>query len=165
MKTPPKTLDLEKILGALDREKVKFLLVGGMAAIGHGMNYATTDVDFCYQRGEKNLQAIVRALETVHPQLRVPGGSLPFLFDAKSLSNGLNFTLDTDWGWIDLLGELEGVGNYETLLPRSVKFEFYGVMVDTIGLDDLIRAKETAGRTKDKLHLLELNKIKEGIKI
>lgn len=154
-------LDLEKILKALEKEKVKFLLVGGIAAIGHGMNYVTDDVDICYQRDKENLTSLVKALKPAHPRLRLPGGDLPFLFDEKTLKNGLNFTLQSDWGPIDLLGELQGVGNYDFLIANAVQYEFYGVLSDTISLDELIRAKETAGRTKDKLHLLELEAIRE----
>lgn len=154
-------LNLEKILKALEKEKVKFLLVGGMAAIGHGMNYVTDDVDICYQRDKGNIAALVRALRPANPRLRLPGGDLPFLFDEKTLKNGLNFTLQSDWGPIDLLGELQGVGNYDSLIAKAVKYEFYGVLSDTISLDELIKAKQIAGRTKDKLHLLELEAIRE----
>jgi predicted nucleotidyltransferase len=154
-------LDLQRLLEALQKEKVKYLLVGGMAAVAHGMNYVTDDLDICYERKRENLSGLVRALAPAHPRLRIPGGELPFIFDEKTLENGLNFTLQTDWGPIDLLGEIQDVGRYETLLPKAVRFEFYGIFVDTISLEDLIRAKQIAGRTKDKLHLLELEAIRE----
>ena len=152
-------LDLKKIFGALAREGVKYLLVGGMAAIGHGMNYATDDLDICYDREIKNLKAIVKALTPSRPKLRTSSGAVPFIFDEKVLKNGLNFTLQTDWGNIDLLGELLNIGSYKNLLPNAVRYEFYNIDVDTLSLEDLIRAKKIAGRTKDKLHLLELEAI------
>jgi len=154
-------LNLEKFLKALAKENVKYLLVGGMAGIGHGMNYVTDDLDIYYERTKANLRAVVRALTPAQPKLRTPEGDLAFLFDEKTLENGLNFTLSTEWGSIDLLGELSGAGKYEDLISKAVKLEFYGVEVDTISLDDLIRAKQCAGRTKDKLHLLELEAIRE----
>lgn len=154
-------LNIKKILESLEKEKVRYLLIGGLAAIGHGMNHVTDDLDFCYLRSKENYQSIVRALSPAHPQLRVQEGGIPFLFDEKTISNGLNFTLATDWGWIDLLGEIQGIGYYETMISHSVKFEFYGIQVNTLSLDDLIRAKKAAGRTKDKLHLLELEAIRD----
>lgn len=153
--------DFAPVIKALKREKVLYLLVGGIAAIGHGMTHTTNDLDICYERSKDNLRAIVRALRPSRPKLRTPEGNLPFLFDEKTLENGLNFTLDTHWGWIDLLGELAGLGGYRDLLPKAVKIDFFGIKIDTISLDDLIRAKQIAGRTKDKLHLLELEAIKE----
>lgn len=154
-------LDLKKFLEALQKENVRYLLVGGMAAIGHGMNYATDDLDICYQRTAENLSALVRALTPCKPQFRTPGDPLPFIFDEKTLKNGLNFTLQTEWGNIDLLGELQELGGYDRLKTNAVRYEFYGFTVDTLSLDDLIRAKQIAGRTKDKLHLLELEAIRD----
>src|SRR6266545_4828640 len=45
-----------------------------------------------------------------------PGASLP----AGCAQAGLNFTLTTDLGWIDLLGEVTGGGNYHDLLSHTV---------------------------------------------
>lgn len=132
-----------------------------MAAIGHGMNYATNDIDICYERSPANIKSLIAALISSKPKLRTPSGSIAFLFDEKTLKNGLNFTLDTDWGPIDLLGEIQDIGTYKDLMTSAVKIKFYNIMVDTISLDDLIRAKEIAGRTKDRLHLLELRAIRE----
>ena len=157
-------LDLEKILQAFQQEKVQYLLVGGMAAIGHGMNYVTDDLDICYARTPANLLALVKALKPAKPQLRTPDGELPFLFDEKTLKNGLNFTLSTLWGSVDLLGELESVGQYPDLLPKALDVSFYGITSKMISLNDLIQAKKIAGRTKDKLHLLELEALRDILK-
>ena len=154
-------LDLDRIFKALSENRVDFILVGGIAAIGHGMNYATVDVDLCYQRNKKNYQSLIKALEPSRPKLRTSGGPIPFLFDTKTIENGLNFTLDTDWGPIDLLAEIPGIGPYEKILPRVVEYELYGMKVKTMSLEDLIRSKKAAGRKKDQLHLLELEAIQE----
>lgn len=156
-------LEIKKFLEALKREKVDFILVGGIAGIAHGMraNSLTNVVDICYRRTPQNYRALVNALKPVDPKLRTPDGTLPFLFDEKTLKNGLNFTLATDWGPIDLLGELTDIGNYDVLLPNAVPIEFYGMEVPTISLDELIKAKEKANRPKDQGHLQELKAIRE----
>jgi len=153
--------DFSEILNSLRKEGVRFVLVGGIAAIGHGMTHVTNDIDICYERSLQNIEALIKALQPSAPKLRTREGPIPFLFDAKAVKNGINFTLDTDWGWIDLLGEVSGVGDYLQLKDKSVKIEFYGYDVDIISLEDLIRAKKAANRTKDKLHLLELEAIRE----
>ncbi len=158
---PKALLDLQKILEALSTHHVKFILVGGLAGMGHGMNYVTEDLDVCYERSLENYEAIVKALSSAHPKLRTPGEDLPFLFDAVTLKNGLNFTFQTDWGPVDFLGELQGIGGYADLKPSAVDYSLFGISCPTISLDDLIRAKKIAGRTKDKLHLLELEAIRE----
>lgn len=156
--------NLEEVLKTLAAEGVRYILVGGVAAIGHGMNYNTDDIDICYQRTPANYDALVRAFSPIQPQLRIPQGVVPFLFDTLTLKNGLNFTLETNVGPIDLLGEITGVGGYTDLLPHCVEMEFYGIKVAAISLDDLIKAKKAAGRTKDKLHLLELEAIRDILK-
>lgn len=155
------TLLFKNLLESLFQQRVKFVLVGGLAAIAHGMNYITNDVDICYDRSATNLTALVKALQPAKPKLRTVSGPVDFLFDEKTLKNGMNFTLDTDWGPVDLLAELIGVGVYNDLLKGSLKVDFYGFVVNTISLNDLIRAKEIAGRTKDQLHLLELRAIQK----
>ena len=154
-------LNLKKIFEALHQAQVRYILIGGNAAIAHGMNHVTSDVDFCYERSPQNYSAIVRALKDSKPKLRIKGGSIHFLFDETTLKSGLNFTFDTEWGDIDLLGELEKIGTYFDLLPKAITFEFYEIPVKTISLDDLVKAKKIAGRTKDKLHLLELEAIQD----
>jgi hypothetical protein len=47
--------------------------------------------------------------------------SLPFLFDAKTIAAGMNFTLTTDLGDRDFLGEVSGLGSYKDVLASSEK--------------------------------------------
>ena len=52
----------------------------------------------------------------------VPAG-LPFKFDAATIKRGLNFTLDTDFGPLDLLGEATGGGTFDALLPHTIALD------------------------------------------
>ena len=155
------TLQIEKLLKSLASEKVKFVLVGGIAAIGHGMNYVTTDIDICYERSDENIKVLVKALKPIQPKLRTKEGSVPFLFDFETIKKGLNFTLDTEWGPIDLIAELSKLGGYPELIKNAETIEFYGVPTPIISLNDLIKAKEATGRPKDEGHLMELKAIRE----
>jgi hypothetical protein len=130
-----------------------------MVALGSA--HVTFDTDICYQRTPANLAALVAAFASIHPYLRgVPPG-LPFRFDVPTLVAGLNFTLDTDLGEIDLLGEVSGVGTYDQVLAQSVEGRLDGLPVRVLSVDGLIAAKKAAGRNKDQLHLLELIELKK----
>jgi hypothetical protein len=59
------------------------------------------------------------------------------------------------------MGELSGVGTHASILPGSVELGIYGLRILVMGIDDLIRAKEAAGRDKDRLHLRELREIRK----
>lgn len=153
--------DFKRILVALAAEDVRHLVVGGMAVIEYGGASFTQDLDLCYERSDDNLKRLAKVLIALKASLRGAPEGLPFKPDAPTLKAGLNFTLTTEAGSLDVLGELAGVGGYEELIPRASTAKIYGVKVRVIGLEDLIRAKRAAGRPKDKLHLLELEELRK----
>lgn len=144
------------LLLTLSRGGVNFILVGGVAAAAHGSARATQDVDVVYSRDAANLQRLVTALEPVHPYLRGAPPGLPFRWDERTIQAGLNFTLVTDLGWIDLLGEITGGGGYENLAPHAIRVDVFGVQCLVLDLETLIRTKRAAGRPKDYEALAEL---------
>ncbi len=145
----------------LTAHHIQFVVIGGQAMRALGSAHVTDDTDICYQRTPANLAALVVAFAPIHPYLRgVPPG-LPFRFDVPTLTAGLNLTLDTDLGEIDLLGEVSGVGTYDRVLAQSEEGTLSGLTVRILSLDGLIAAKKAAGRVKDRLHLLELEELKK----
>jgi hypothetical protein len=158
-KTP--MLDTEGFLRLLNERRVEYVVIGGLAMIAHGSAYITKDMDICYGRSPGNLGAVATAFASIHPYLRgVPPG-LPFHFDAPTIQAGLNFTLVTDLGDIDLLGEVSGVGGYEEALAQSVEKEIFGYSVRVLSIESLIASKKAAGRLKDRNHILELEELKK----
>jgi predicted nucleotidyltransferase len=154
-------LEIEKILRLLATHRVEFVVIGGLAMIAQGSAYLTQDIDLCYSRSPQNIAALADACASTHPYLRGAPPGLPFRFDAPTIQAGLNFTLTTDLGDIDFLGEVSGIGTYEKVLALSEEKEVYGLRVRVLSLDGLIAAKKAANRTKDKLHLLELEELKK----
>ena len=156
-------IDLSPALKSLTENKVKFVIIGGIAITAYGSAYITKDLDFCYLRTLENLKRIVNALASFNPRLRGFPKDLPFTWDERTLQYGTNFTLETDIGDIDLLGEVAGVGDYISIESSSVEMELCDVFVKVISLDDLIKAKRAAGRTKDLLVLPELEALREAL--
>jgi hypothetical protein len=81
---------------------------------------------------------------------------LPFVFDAATIRRGLNFTLTTDLGWIDLLGEIAGGGTFEQLMSHTVEMRLFGHPFRVLSLPRLIHVKRAAGRPKDLEAIAEL---------
>ena len=152
--------DLEKVIPTLVRARAEFIVIGGVAATIHGSARATYDVDLLYSRNEENIQRLTDALAPHNPYLREAPPGLPFAWDAKTIRNGLNFTLTTDLGDIDLFGEVAGE-TYNDLLPHSVEVDAFGVRFKCLDLPTLIRIKETAGRRKDLEATAELRVLLE----
>ena len=154
-------IEFESALKALTNEKVDFVVIGGLAISAHSTGYITKDLDFCYLRTRENLKKIVAALAPFKPRFRNFPENLPFVWDERTLQGGTNFTLITEIGDIDLLGEVAGVGDYEAVKKESVIDTLYDCEVRILTVEGLIKAKRAAGRTKDLLVLPELEAIRE----
>ena len=146
----------DRLLKALRDAQAIYVVVGGFAAVAQGATYMTSDLDVCYQRDDGNHQRIAAAIQPLKPSLRNAPIGLPFKFDARTLNAGLNFTLSTDAGDVDFLGEISGLGDYAAVKSAAEPRELFGHTVFVLTLEGLIVAKQAAGRTKDLLHLSEL---------
>ena len=148
--------DFAVLLRTLVEHDVKFIIVGGLAATIHGSARLTRDVDVVYERSAENLDRIIKALQPLDPYLREAPRGLPFDWSAATLNRGLNFTLTTTAGSIDLLGEIVGGGGYANLLENTVEATLFGVPCRVLDLPALIRAKRAAGRARDLEAIAEL---------
>ena len=153
--------DFSTLLHVLDDHDVAYILVGGAAATVHGSARLTLDVDVVYQRTPDNLARVVNALAPYAPGLRGAPEGLPFQWDVETLARGLNFTLTTTIGPIDLLGEIAGGGTYEQLLPDTDDVTAFGVTCRCVTLERLIHLKRAAGRVKDLEAIAELEALRD----
>ena len=152
-----------ELLRVLSAAGVEYIVAGGVAAAAHGSPRSTQDLGIVYRRTRENLEKLAAVLAPHRPYLRgaVPG--LPFRCDLETLRAGLNFTLTTSLGWIDLFGEIAGGGNYEDLLPHAIPIELSGFQCHVLDLETLIRTKRSAGRPKDFETIAELEVLRRRI--
>lgn len=153
--------DYTRLLRVLAASGTEFVLVGGIAALAHGAARATYDVDVVYARTPENMARLVAALAPLEPYLRGAPPGLPFNWDAATVSRGLNFTLTTTAGDIDVLGEITLGGTYETLLPHTIIVHVFGIECRCLSLERLIAIKRAAGRPKDHEAIAELEALLE----
>ncbi len=135
--------------------------MGGAAATAHGAARLTQDLDIVYRRDADNLRRLAAALSPHEPYLRGAPPDLPFIFDAETLRRGLNFTLTSKLGDVDLLGEIAGGGAHDDLLPDSIEIDLFGIRCRCLGLRKLIEVKRAAGRPKDFEAIAELEALLE----
>lgn len=152
--------DFKALLHLLTQNEVEFIIVGGAAATAHGSARLTTDLDVVYRRTNENIARIVNALRPIQPYLRGAPPGLPFDWSVQTIQKGLNFTLISTLGSLDLLGEIVGGGGYDQLLPETIKVEIAGVDCLCLALDRLIKVKRAAGRPKDLEVVAELEQIR-----
>ncbi len=108
--------DFETLIRLLVKHNIDFIIIGGAAATTHGSARLTEDLDVVYGRTPDNIAKLAACLAPYKPYLRGSPPGLPFQLDAQTIQGGLNFTLTTDLGDLDLFGEIPAGGRDEDLL-------------------------------------------------
>lgn len=152
-----------RVLELLAHHRVRFVLIGGLAAVVQGSPIVTHDIDICYDRRRDNLERLATTLRQINARLRGAPEGLPFQLDALTLRNGDCFTFVTDLGPVDILGTPSGARGYEDLRSRAVRIDLGGLEVLAAGVEDLIAMKRASGRAKDHVQLLHLEALREEL--
>src|SRR4051812_16681604 len=137
-----------ELLKKLNEHQVEFVLIGGLAAVLHGSQTITRDIDVCVPFNVDNMTKLLASLSGLNPHYR-QRPDLPFKTDPAFYAQFKNLYLVTDAGAIDLLGEFSGVGDYQEALKNSEVAELDGKKFHVLSIPALIRAKRAAGRQKD----------------
>ncbi|MEY3422307.1 MAG: hypothetical protein RIR48_2610 [Bacteroidota bacterium] len=135
--------DFRDFLSSLNKNGVRYILVGGYSVILHGYSRTTGDMDLWVDRTADNYAKIVAAYEDF---------GMP-VFDMTE-QNFLGhpawdvFTFGIPPVAIDLMIGIEGF-SFDEIYQRSVLYSDDGVQVRVIHKSDLIALKQRAGRPKD----------------
>ena len=158
---PEPELDTERILAVLADHGVRYVLVGGMAAVVHGSPSVTFDVDVTPERSEDNLRRLSDALRAMHARVwtQTEPEGVPFGHSARTLGESNVWNLLTDHGRLDLTFVPSGTRGYEDLVRDALPLTILGVPTLVASLADVIRSKEAAGREKDRLALPILRRL------
>ncbi len=159
----PRPFDPERILETLLRQRVRFVVIGGIAGRLLGSPTVTNDLDICYARDRKNLAALSKALFELETSLRGALDGLPFRPDVPTLEAGDHFTFATSAGNLDCIGTPKGSGGFADLVSSATRMSIGPLEVPVAAIEDLIRMKEAAGRPKDRVELEILATLKEEI--
>ena len=158
--------DPQRILDALVVADVRFVLIGGMAAILHGDAGVTLDVDVAPAFDDANLNRLAMALRSLDARIRVeevPDG-LPFDCSGGFLRNlgpEAILNLTTCAGDVDLAFRPDGTGGFHDLRRDSVLIDLSGTAIRVASLADIIRSKAAADREKDRSALPRLRRLLE----
>ena len=150
-------MSFASMLGGLTKKKVRFVVVGGVAAAAHGSSRVTNDLDICYDAvAAANTKALASLLAGWEAYPRGVDKGLPFIMDDRTLRNAPILTLSTTEGDIDVMDRIAGLGPYDAVRRHSEKVSALGVNFRVLDLPSLIKAKRAAGRPRDFDHLPEL---------
>jgi len=155
--------DFENIFSELNKAKVKYLVVGGVAVNLHGFPRFTGDLDILLLLEEKNLKKIDKAMRKLRYSERLPI-SVMDLEDRGKVAKWMQeknfkaFTFNPPYGHlvqIDIV--IKESLKFERFFERKLVKMYGGVRIPVISFDDLVKMKKKTGREKDEKDLEVLN--------
>ena len=149
--------DPYEIFQALDRERVTYVLIGGLARVLEGSDEITRGLDLTPSMRPENLRRLESALEGV--------GARPASGDALSLEaldHARVLELESDYGEISLVPEPEGTRGYDDL-RRGARREpiGQGLRIPVASPGDLVRMLSALGREPDELKIETMRRVAE----
>jgi hypothetical protein len=163
----PDPLEFEptEMLRVLVEHGVRFVLIGGYAAVLHGSAAFTTDADICPARTPENLSRLAAAIREMDGRIRTSAEPAGFevTLDEHFLGQMKMVNLVTRYGAFDVSLEPAALDDYEALEANADEYEIAGVLVEVASLRDIIRSKETANRPKDQRMLPHLRALQDEI--
>lgn len=153
----------QELFAVLDRHDVRYVVIGGLAAILHGAPHVTTDLDIVPLEDRANLKRLSAALRELNARIRVAGepAGIPFDHSGDSIARVRTWNLVTDRGNLDLTFVPSGTRGYDDLVRDAEPMTVRGIEVPVASLADVIRSKEAAGRERDRLVLPTLRRLLE----
>ena len=159
--------DIESIGRALNLHRVKYVVIGGIAAELHGADIERSkDMDICVLRvedGQENLERLVEFLKEVDAIPR--GWPSHISYDLHSPDNFRDIKFanyETRYGSFDIGFTPSGFDKgYAQFEAGAVIIEFRGVPLMVASLEDIITSKTAANRDKD---IVTLGKLRERLR-
>lgn len=159
-------LDANELFACLNRHGVRYVLIGGLAAVLHGSPLPTLDADICPARDAENLTRLASALDELDARIRstdTPGG-VTFPRDAAFLAGIDLLNLVTRAGDLDLAFVPAGGATYDDLALRALSVRIRETTIAVAALADVIRSKEAANRPKDQRSLPLLRQLLDELR-
>lgn len=154
------SFDGPAIVEVLHRHGVRFVLIGGFAAVVHGSPIPTNDVDITPATERENFVRLSAALTELYARVRAEGVEpLAFSHSAESLAAAPIWNLTTTYGDLDITFQPSGTRGYEDLRRDAVEVELRGTRVLIASLADIVRSKGAANRDKDRRALPVLREL------
>jgi predicted nucleotidyltransferase len=155
-----------ELFAALNRHKVDYLLIGGLAVSLHGVERATMDVDITVAMNPGNLTALIDTAKELKltPVLPVPLESLSNIellrnwHAQRHLEAFALRTPDLAGVTIDVL--LFPPVDFAGMTARAVEFDVAGTWIKVVSIDDLIALKSAVGRPIDISDVEHLQRIR-----
>jgi hypothetical protein len=126
---------------------VRFILVGGVAAVIEGAPVATFDVDIVPDRERRNVDRLVAALTELRAHYRGRPAVHPLPEAQRGAGHHLLMTLS---GPLDVLGIIGKERDFQALLPHAHRRVLSRSHISVLDLETQIAVKEEWSFAKDR---------------
>ncbi len=147
--------DFEDFVALLNKHQVNYMIVGGYALAFHGKPRHTGDLDIWIDISEDNAEKMTAVIADFGMK------SLGITSD-DFLQKGIITQIGHPPLRIDILNEIDGVYFQDAYINKLI-IDVDGLIINYIGLDDLIKNKQSSGRSQDLTDVKTLKKIKKKI--
>ena len=156
----------EEILRAFQKQKVKYVLVGGIAVNLLGSLRSTADLDILVEMSDNNLKKIVNIMKKYGYRVKQPVDPIK-IADKKTRQDWIknkhmkafNFYKQDELKEVDII--IESPVSFEEARKKTVRIKIDDLILPVISINNLIKMKKKTGRAIDKLDIDELKKIKK----
>lgn len=155
---------IKNLIKSLNKNQIKYGLVGGYAVALHGVLRGTVDIDLVTDLKEASLIKLEKALNSLGLQSRIP-------VSAKDISQFRNEYIEKRnliaWSFVNAKNPLEIV---DILITHDwsefdiVLKHLHDLQISVVSIDDLIELKKEAGRPQDIEDIKSLQLIKKAEK-
>lgn len=150
---------VQKLLKFLINSPLHFVIIGGFAAVLHGSNHTTRDLDICILFSKEEWDNLKEVLKPIHPKIRSSQEKISLFESDLDYSKIESLHLETDLGLLDLVSKVPGIGNYFDVVKNADEIEIYKKPCFVISINDLIKSKKILGRHRDLVVVEELEAI------
>lgn len=138
------------LLQALAGGDVRFVVVGGLAAVAQGAPVVTFDLGIVHERSPENVRRLFGVLSAVDATYVRPAGSPPIAPREDLLLGDGHHLFATRHGRLDVLGRIEGGRGFEELMPDTVGTRIGDAAVRLLSIETILEIKRASGRAKDR---------------
>ena len=159
----------EEVFKEFQKQKVKYVLVGGIAVNLLGSMRSTADLDILTEMSNENLAKVVKILKKQGYRVRQPVDPVdPMGIADEKIRNdwiknkhmkAFNFYKESDLKEVDII--IDSPVSFNQAIKTAENLKVGTKMFPVISIDNLIKMKKITGRLKDKLDITELKKIKK----
>lgn len=156
----------EEIFREFNKQKVKYVLVGGIAVNLLGAMRSTADLDLLVEMSDENLRKVVGILKRQGYRIRHPVDPMG-IADEKTRTDWIqhkhmkafNFFKEKELKEVDLI--IDSPVSFEEARKTALRIKVGDITLPVVSIDHLIKMKKKARRAVDELDIRSLRQIKK----